>query len=264
MTLTPPHRLISSLLSKAGFSHGFFTRRGGVSAGSYASLNASFGVGDERDHVFENRRRIAASLRILPERLLLARQVHGRNVIVVSDAEHGTVANCEADAVLGAGVSDVACAVQTADCVPILLADPSTGTAAAVHAGWRGVEQDVVTATARQMAAHGSKPSNLVAAIGPHISLSAFEVGEEVAVALERVHAGPLAAVHRTQGHPPHVSLERIVRGQLARYGVPDEQIETVGGCTVADADGFFSYRRDGKHSGRQLSAIVPKRSQST
>jgi YfiH family protein len=138
----------------------------------------------------------------------------------------------------------------------VLLADPASGAVAAVHAGWRGVVAGVVEAAVTRLAELGAKPSDVLAAIGPHISLAAFEVSEDVAHQLEAV--SPEAhVVDRTSWAKPHVDLRRIVRAKLRALGLGNERIDDVPGCTVLEPERFFSFRRDGARSGRHLSAIV-------
>ena len=125
-----------------------------------------------------------------------------------------------------------------------------------MHAGWRGVVKGTLRAAIEQFSARGSEPGHLLVAIGPHISLAAFEVGDEVARELEAASdAKEVVVVH--EGQKPHVSLVRILEAQLLALGVPQAQIEVLPGCTFTERDAFFSYRRDGRSSGRQLSAIV-------
>lgn len=251
--------LQSERLLEAGFTHAFFTRRGGVSGGPFASLNLSPEVGDASEHVGENLRRAAALLGVLADRLYVTRQVHGAAVLVIDGMESAAaVAARPADASVSSA-AHIACAVRTADCLPLLLADTETGRVAAVHAGWRGVAQNIAGACVAQMAALGSRPEALLAAIGPHVSVAAFEIGEEVARELERA-PGASGAISRRAGQKPHADLARIVQAQLARAGVSSHHIERVVGCTVTDEHSFYSYRRQGAVSGRMLSAIVPRR----
>jgi YfiH family protein len=201
---------------------------------------------------------MAAALGISAERLYMPRQVHGRDVIVI-EASHAPsqVATLAADA----GVTrepGVACGVRSADCVPILLADPASGRVAAVHAGWRGVAANIAGACVEKMTLLGSRASELVAAFGPHISVAAFEIGEDVAGELERT-AGGSGSILREAGRRPHADLARIVRAQLALAGLEPGRIEQVEGCTFSDPLSFFSHRRDGSPGGRQLSAIVSR-----
>jgi YfiH family protein len=254
--MDPSLYLRSDLLERAGFAHAFFTRRGGVSRGPFSFLNLSLVVGDDARDVAENRRRAASVLGVASEAIFVPRQVHDRGVIVVSGATPlPEVEATAADAIVSDGPG-LACAVRTADCVPLLLGDPETRRVAAVHAGWRGVVKGVVPATLEVMRAHGSPPERLLVAIGPHISREAFEIGEEVAEQLERA-SGARGAVLAEEGGKPHADLSAILLSQLEALGVPARNIELVPGCTFSDAASFYSYRRDGRHSGRQLSAIV-------
>lgn len=246
----------SERLSRAGFSHAFFTRRGGASRGAYSSLNLSFDVGDRPQHVAENRRRVAQVLGVADGAVYVPRQIHGSALIVVDGSTPAAeIATRPADAILSDGPG-LACAVRTADCVPILIGDRETRRVAAVHAGWRGVTRGVLVATLDEFLARGSRPEHLIAAIGPHISAAAFEVGEDVARELAAVTRAE-GVVTVVEGQKPHVALAPILIAQLTALGVPRAQVDTVPGCTFTDRELFFSYRRDGQQSGRQLSAIV-------
>jgi len=140
--------------------------------------------------------------------------------------------------------------------VPVLLADRRSGAVAAAHAGWRGAVKGVVSATIEALRAIAPDPS-LIAAIGPHISLAAFEVSEDVAETLSNASRDP-NIVDRSQERP-HVDLRRMLRAELLAQGLADAAIDDVWGCTVLEPERFFSFRRDGKASGRHLSAIVPR-----
>jgi YfiH family protein len=255
-----PH-LQSALLAEAGFSHAFFTRRGGVSEGPFATLNLSLEVGDRTEAVRENLGRAAQVLGLPSERIYAPAQVHGRAVLVVNGQElTAEVARTPADALVSNPREPAArfgVAVRTADCVPILLADRESGRVAAVHAGWRGVVAEILLHAIEQMLALGSRPASLLAVLGPHIGPAAFEVGEEVAAELER--AGGTGCVLRRPGQKPHGDLAHILRAQLARAGLTEGQVEQLPGCTYRDASDFFSYRRAGKESGRMLSVISPR-----
>jgi len=248
--------LTSDLLTQAGFRHAFFLRTGGVSEAPYASLNFAVSVGDQREHVEENLRRAARVLRVAPEHIYFLSQVHGVKVETVTrEFTRAQFCEREGDAVISREPLS-ACGVRSADCVPILLGDRKTGVTAAVHAGWRGVALGAVTATLKELGRLGIQAHSLVAAIGPHISADAFEVSEEVAAELLRSSPDP-NVVYR--GRPrPYVDLRRIVRAQLQAFGLTRAAIDDVHGCTVTDASRYFSFRREGKVSGRHLSAIVP------
>lgn len=220
-------------LTRAGFSHGFTTRHGGVSTGPYASFD--FAMLRDPEGLAENHRRLAAELGAAG--LSQATQVHGRRVV-----KAGLPSAEEADALVAEPGEAVL--VRVADCVPVLVAEPSTGRAAAIHAGWRGIELGVVTETL----GHFSGP--LVAAIGPSIGPCCFEVGEDVA---ERLRAAArVDVVDRASGPGKvFVDLRRAVRAQLVGADVED-----VPGCTRCDAERFYSYRRDGDLAGRLVGAI--------
>lgn len=253
-----PLFLESALLRAAGFRHAFFGRRGGVSAGPYESLNFSITVGDDPGNVSRNFGLAARALGVETERIFFLSQVHGAVARVLEGSETlERVRNVEGDAIVSRR-ADLACSVRTADCVPILAADRRSGAVAAIHAGWRGIVRGVVetgVATLRQL---GGPDAELVVAIGPHIRQHAFEVSEDVALELESASAA--TGVTDRSGAKPHVSLVHIVRAKLAALGVRDEAIDDVGGCTLTEVDRFFSFRRDGKASGRLLSGIVPRR----
>lgn len=250
--------LESRLLSAAGFRHAFFTRHGGVSDGAYASLNFSIGVGDRPENVAQNLERAAAALSVPRAHIFFASQVHGNAVRPIAAADRPEhVLEQSADALL-THTSGYACAVRTADCVPVLIADPVTGAVAAAHAGWRGVVCGIVGESVAALVARGSNAAELLAAIGPHISLEAFEVSDEVAASIASAGRDP-EVVDRSFGQRPHANLRRAVRGQLRRAGLGDGSIDDVHGCTFGDKAQFFSFRRDGRQSGRHLAAIVAR-----
>lgn len=247
--------LTSCLLDQAGFRHAFFTRHGGVSLGPYATLNFSYGVGDEAAHVDENFRRAERTLALEPGRLLFLSQVHGREVVeTCASATRAQVLHQQGDALAGADPT-LGLGVRTADCVPVLIACTKTGRAAAVHAGWRGLVSNVIAATLAKLAV---EPSSLLAAIGPHIGVAAFEVSDDVAAELQAV-APHVDVIRREPQQKPHVDLRRIARAQLESAGVLSANIDDVAGCTYSEPDRFFSFRRDGARSGRHISVIVPR-----
>ncbi len=234
----------SALLSEVpGLRHGFTTRLGGVSQGSFASLNLGLKWGDDPDAVAENLRRVAQAGGYRPQTLRRVRQVHRGDVLRATSLREAS----EADGLWCAREDGLTVAVSTADCVPLLLCDRAGRVAAAVHSGWRST---VVGIAATAVAALAVDPSTLLAAIGPCIEQPAFEVGPEVA---EQFDA---AFVDRTSYAKPHVDLVGVVTAQLRRAGLAAENIERVGACTHARADRYFSYRRDGAGTGQMMSFI--------
>ncbi|MSP23669.1 MAG: peptidoglycan editing factor PgeF [Myxococcales bacterium] len=252
----PEVQLLSAVLARAGFSHAFFTRRGGVSQPPYDSLNFAYSTGDKSAHVDENVARAGARLGVAESRVYYLHQVHGTEARVLD----GTVPRAEVRFWRGdiavSTTAGVACGVQTADCVPVLIADRVSGAVAAVHSGWRGVVQNAVRAGVVALRELTGADGDLVAAVGPHIERCCFEVGEEV--------AGELAACEPTlegvvcHARPkPHVDLRRIVTAQLTAAGV--REVDHVRGCSYCDGQRFHSYRRDGKLGGRMLAALVAR-----
>lgn len=241
--------LTSERLSREGFRHGFSTRMGGVSEGPFHSLNLGRTVGDAPGAVAENTRRFAAAIGADVECLFEVSQVHGRAVARVGPTSRvAEVRRIEADALV-TDVAGVAIGVRTADCVPILIADRERGAVAAVHAGWRGLVAGVIGAA---LEALGASPSALVAVIGPHAR--ELEVGPDVAREIARA-CGSEVILERSPR--PWADMARAARLQLEAGGV--REIDDVGGCTLREAERFFSHRRDAGRTGRHLSAIVAR-----
>lgn len=234
--------LQSKLLLDAGFSvHGFTKRTGGVSEGPYASLNLAFDVGDSDENVKANWLRLKDAVNAdLP--LCRAIQVHGATVAKDDTAvlkSWDARPEIEADALVSQ--TETVKAVQTADCVPLLLACPETRITAAVHAGRRGASNGVILQTIREMGHLGARSECLLAALGPCIGYPCYEVGEEAAKPLvESADPKP-----RTPGKYL-LDLANAVEVSLIVAGIGTDRIERVGGCTHCLEEDFFSYRRSG------------------
>lgn len=250
------HFLVSPRLTNAGFRHAFFTRLGGVSSGSFESLNFSASVGDTPENVHENFERASVLLGVTNASVCHLNQVHGKDWVALSnEAVRSTTEHLAGDAVIS-DCQHVACAVRTADCVPILVADLASGAVAAIHAGWRGLVAGVIPSALLALNRLSGGNARFLAAIGPHISVGAYEISEDVAAQLERAAPG-LEAVDRASFAKPHVDLRKIAQAQLSAGGVLE--VDRVGGCTFFEPDHFFSFRASGAASGRQLSAIVAR-----
>lgn len=219
------------------------TREGGFSAPPYATLNLGQHVGDDQAKVSQNRRLLTSQL---PSEPVWLNQVHGVTVVDAGQINHGVP---EADASISR-IPGVVCAVMTADCLPVLLADIDGKVVGAAHAGWRGLANGVLEATVTAMGVPGDR---LVAYLGPAIGPEAFEVGEEVRQAFM---ADDLDAEHAFTSVLDGKYLANIY--MLARHRLSKLGIETVYGgnfCTVIERHRFFSYRRD-HVTGRMASCI--------
>lgn len=221
--------------------HGFFTRRGGVSTGPFASLNCSLSGQDERDAVRENRARVARLLRAEPARLLGLTQVHGSTVVTVTEA-WAAGQGPRADAMV-TGRGDVALGIVTADCAPVLFVDPERNIVGAAHAGWRGAVQGVLEATVAAMTALGATADRIVAAIGPCIAQQSYEVGPDLRGAV-LAHSAVGAAFFAPggQGDRWQFDLPGYCAARLRAAGVG--QLIVTGCDTLADEQRFFSHRR--------------------
>ena len=194
-------------LDASGVDAAVTARSGGVSSGPYATLNMSLSVGDDPGCVLENRRRLAAGFGASLEDFVFARQVHGAAVRVVGAADRGSGAFCLDDAVADADAlvttsPGVVLAILTADCVPIVLHDPVAAVLACVHAGWRGTVAGVTTAALAAMRALGSRPSDVIAGIGPAIAAARYQVGADVHQAVIQAFGPAAAAFMRPDARP--------------------------------------------------------------
>jgi purine-nucleoside/S-methyl-5'-thioadenosine phosphorylase / adenosine deaminase len=249
--------LQAAALAAPPIRHGFFTRDGGVSDGTYAALNCSLGSGDDPAKVAENRRRALASLGLAADRLVTGYQVHGATVAAVTQPwTHAERPRADA---LTTTAPAIALGILTADCAPVLFADPESGVVAAAHAGWRGAVGGVLEASVAAMEHDGARRARIRAAIGPCIGGPSYEVGPEFPapfLAEDPAHARFFTAAART-GHW-RFDLGAYVEAKLRGLGLLI--VERVGGDTCAEPDRFFSYRRaclaGERQFGHQLSAI--------
>ncbi|MGW0907914.1 peptidoglycan editing factor PgeF [Streptomyces sp. NPDC002853] len=225
--------------STTGGAHFAFTDRwGGVSAVPYAELNLGGAVGDDPEAVRTNRALAATSLGIEPARVVWMNQVHGPDVVVV-DGPWGSDAEVPAvDAVVTAR-RGLALAVLTADCTPVLLADPVAKVAAAAHAGRPGMIAGVVPAAVEAMMKLGADPARMVARTGPAVCGRCYEVPKEMRADVAAIEP---AAYAETSWGTPAVDVTAGVHAQLERLGVRDREQSPV--CTLESGD-HFSYRRD-------------------
>jgi polyphenol oxidase len=242
-------------LGVRGVVHGFTTRAGGVSAGSLATLNLARRPGEQDANLRENWARVVSWLGagLSVDDLALLSQVHGDRVVEVERGQGPLEPVAEADAAF-TRARGVVLAVRAADCVPVLLAGP--GVVGVAHAGWRGTVASVVPALVAAIAATGTDPSALRAAVGPCISGQAYEVGGEVVAALRGagIPDDAFLVPQRPGDRRDRVDLRRAVRWQLERAGVG--QIAVSDRCTATDP-ALYSHRRDGDGSGRFAGVIA-------
>ncbi|MEJ6389556.1 peptidoglycan editing factor PgeF [Gymnodinialimonas ulvae] len=252
MTATCLDPITSPLLE--GVTHGFFTRVGGASTGIFAGLNCGGGSSDQAEVVAMNRARVAAELGVSPEALVGVHQVHSADVTTV----HGpTQARPKADAIVTA-TPGVALAVLTADCQPVLFADREAGVIGAAHAGWRGAFDGVLEATVEAMERLGARRTRVRAVIGPSISQSAYEVGQEF---LEHfMDANPENGRFFVNGVDGKYLFDLTGFGLTRLRAVGVTEAEWTGHCTYSDPALFYSYRRATHRAevdyGRLISAI--------
>ena len=237
-----------------GLLHGFFGRRGGNSVGAFAGLNVSYRVGDDPKVVSQNVCDVKLAAGIHDGRVVTMKQVHGDDIVEVKDTSVKEAG--EADGMM-TSKPNVFLGVLTADCVPILLIAPTERVIGAVHAGWRGTLAGIAARAVKRLSdSYGIAPSNLEAALGPCIGACCYEVGEEVVSPLRARWGGLTDASIETSGVKPHVDLRGLNRDILTQAGLRPDRVFEVGPCTKCAAEDFFSYRREGKETGRQISVI--------
>lgn len=238
--------------------HAFPTRRGGVSEGPWASLNLGYGTGDVPEHVNENRRRLLAALGLAGRPLVTVRQVHGDRLVVVRGAKEAEeVAAQAADGILTAS-AEVALAVLTADCLPVLLLDPRHRAVGAVHSGWRGTVLRIVGRAVRRMGDEfGTTPGDILAALGPGIGPCCYEVDRPVLTRFAEAFPGQAEGfLTERDGDRAHLDLRAAVLADLKDSGVLDENVTVVDACTSCQPERYFSHRRQGGSTGRMAAVI--------
>ncbi len=219
------------------------TRQGGVSKPPFDSMNIGLFSGDNPRAVFSNRSKLITTLN-LPQEPSYLKQVHG--IEVLYNPESTTLKN--ADAAITDKIGTII-AIQTADCLPILLADKDTTEVAGIHAGWRSLCDGIIENTLEHM---HTPSQRLTAWLGPCICLNCFEVGSEVVDAFKSNHRY-MSHAHKNFNGKDHLSLKMIARFILKKLGVSD--IHESSYCTYCEKELFYSYRRD-QTTGRMVSLI--------
>jgi YfiH family protein len=266
--------------------HGFSTRMGGLSRAYCADdapgeLNLGFTADDDRETVTTNRRLLAEAITgNASTPLVTIRQIHSSVLVLAGAAHSDRQRPCKGDGLM-TDAPGLLLAVQTADCIPVLVADPKRRVVAAFHAGWRGtVKRIVESGVGRMRLEYGSRPQDLIAAIGPGIGACCYAVGEEVLSEFEsqfpyadhlfrevystdpvRTKYPMLFLTQRAPGHSPigpslHLDLVEANRRQLLSAGLKPRCIQSAGGCTNCQPELFFSHRASKGRAGRMLSVI--------
>ncbi len=233
--------LTSGVLRAPAVAHAFFTRRGGVSTGLYASLNGGVGSRDQRDAVAENRARMAAAIGVAPERLLIPFQVHSPDALIVDEpwpAAERPRCDALATAARGLGLG-----VTGADCGILLFADAGAGVIGAAHAGWKGALTGVIEATVAAMTRLGAKRENIAAALGPTIRQDSYEVGPEFVARFREADAAHARFFKQSvRAHHAMFDLPGFIAAQAEEAGI--DRFEDLRLDTYADEERFYSYRR--------------------
>ncbi|MFQ3548760.1 MAG: peptidoglycan editing factor PgeF [Armatimonadota bacterium] len=242
----------SNNLTKTGLVKQLFTTRmGGVSGGEFASLNTGLATCDDTDSVLRNRRIVADVLDVKAEEIIVPEQVHSDNVEVVDfdDAgsgalDHSTaIPQCDA---LITNKSGVMLVLHFADCVPVYLLAPEEKAIGLVHAGWKGIAQNIVQKTVDAMEKNFyCFPNTLIAAVGPCIDVCCYEVGRDTAESLIEAVEGNRQIITR-QERVLYADLKLAVKLQLINAGIDENNISISSQCTCCNSTEFFSYRRDG------------------
>lgn len=257
--------LFSSLMSLKDIKHFSTTRNGGVSDDQFKSFNLGRNSNDSIESIRQNRNRLAKLLSITSHKLIIPLQTHDNKVLFVDNKI--TNASEEArnrilqgyDATITQERKVFLC-VTTADCSPILLFDQKNKAIAAIHSGWRGIVSSVINKTLSEMEKHfGTEPRQLIATIGPSISIENYEVGNEIIEKLRlsgyrldnfNHHLNPKSGKY-------HIDIKQLNKQKLIELGVAKNKIEVSHYCTFKHESLFFSARRQGTKSGRMLTGIM-------
>lgn len=266
ISLTKDKRMLGyeSLGSYSNISHFVTTRRGGCGEGAYASFNCTHYSGDSAEAVRQNQRLLVEGMPQQPKELVIPVQTHSTHCLLIEDIYLSSTPELRRemlngiDAMITSEPGYCLC-ISTADCVPVLVYDRKHNAVGAIHAGWRGTVEYIVRDTLLHMREKfGTMGEDVIACIGPSISLASFEVGEEVyETFLANGFDMSRISIRKEDTGKHHIDLWEANRMQLLDVGVPPEQIEMAGICTYIHHDEFFSARRLGIKSGRILSGIM-------
>ncbi len=256
-----PYLAADAIEQAGGVVHGFSTRLGGVSEGMWGSLNLSVSRGDDPDHVRENYRRFLAAIGGREGIVVRTNQVHRDTVRVITSADWKAdicdKVDYDADGLITA-TPGVALLVNTADCVPVLLYDPVRRVVGAVHAGWRGTAEGVVTRAIERMEdVYGCRPGDILAAIGPSVGTECFETHEDVPNAMmANMGTTALQYIQIKDNGKFAVDLKGLNQLRLEQAGVDPDHIGVSTDCTATDTDKYWSHRKMGTDRGAMAAVI--------
>ena len=241
--------------------HGFSTRLGGVSEGTFASMNLSFTRGDDEAAVRENFHRFCAAIRVNAEDVVISAQTHTANVKIVTaqDRGRGITRDKEYTDIDGLITNDpnVVLCTQYADCVPLFFVDPVKRVVATSHAGWRGTAAGIAAVTVEKMvAAFGCNPQDILTGIGPSIGYCCFEVDTPVYDAFCQVPVFDEGCFTANPGDKFHINLQEVNRRWMLKSGIKPEHITVTDLCTKCHPDVFWSHRITGDARG-SLAAFI-------
>lgn len=252
----------SPQLEKLGVPHGFTTRTGGGSSGIWESLNLGVNRGDEEANVRENYRRLCAALGVDMGKLVLCRQVHSDTVRTVTAADAGCGldrrADWEADALI-TDVPGVTLVAFGADCLTMVLYDPVRKAVGAVHAGWRGTAAGIVERAVERMCdCYGTRPEDLICALGPCIGKCCFETDQDVPNAMTATLGAAALPYLTSDGNGKfHVDLRGLNALRLERAGVLPEHMDLSPDCTMCHPEKYWSHRYTKGQRGSQVGLIA-------
>jgi YfiH family protein len=253
--------IVCEPLEQAGFKNAFSTRLGGVSPLPSNALSLAFFKGDSKENTAENRRRFLKAIDAEEAQIMSARQTHSTERCTIESSVTTGAPQPECDAMI-TRLKDVLLAIQTADCLPVLIADTRSGAIAAIHAGWRGTAGRITERTvADLMLAEGVNPRDCIAAFGPAACSDCYEVGEDVIDRYKKEFGyWRNLLVNLKENGKAHLDIRAANLQQLRFCGFSDDRIHIADYCTMHQNELFFSYRKEGKGLpsgvGRSLSVI--------
>lgn len=240
--------------------HATSTRHGGDSTGEFGTMNLGLTTGDDSQIVIKNRKMFFETFGLSPENIVYTQQTHSDHIVIVDEKViHSFSPDSpryipDTDALI-TRLRNVPLAILTADCLPIFLFDRETPAIGLVHAGWRGTKSHIADKTLQTMKKHfDSKPENICAWISAGINVCCYQVGDDIRREFSHEYGKYIEAVNEDK-----LNLVEINRFQLLNAGIPQSSIFATSYCTSHDNELFYSYRRDGKKSGRMVSVFMLK-----